>query len=194
MYSSLHDSSAYGNTPQQPAFYHRNDWNAASDTDTCGTMSSPAPAAARTDTSFLPRNISGSFLGEGEGDEPPILEGSLGLPHIRVESATTMKYISLLLTELGINFNHIIRKTKTVLMPRPTKLDMDLVADDDFAGPLLFCVVLGILLLFNGKVFFGYIYGVFVVGKPLPRSFFTTRLDETRYDWLHSEGIPRRAA
>ena len=39
-----------------------------------------------------------------------------------------------------------------------------LVADDDFAGPLAFCLVLGVLLLFNGKVFFGYIYGVFVVG------------------------------
>jgi len=38
------------------------------------------------------------------------------------------------------------------------------VQDDDFAGPLIFCVVLGVLLLFNGKVSFGYIYGVFVVG------------------------------
>ena len=35
---------------------------------------------------------------------------------------------------------------------------------DDFAGPLLFCLVLGTLLMFQGKVHFGTIYGVFVIG------------------------------
>ena len=66
--------------------------------------------------------------------------------------------------ELGINPAHIYSKTRSVLWPRRAKLSTEVINDDDFAGPLLFCLVLGILLLIQGKVFFGYIYGVFVVG------------------------------
>ena len=41
------------------------------------------------------------LLGEGEEDEPPILE------------------------ELGINFSHIVSKTRAVLWPRRSKLDQE---------------------------------------------------------------------
>ena len=53
------------------------------------------------------RNLSASWklsqtlLGEGEEDEPPILE------------------------ELGINFSHIVSKTRAVLWPRRSKLDQE---------------------------------------------------------------------
>ena len=86
------------------------------------------------------RNISATLLGEGEPDEPPILE------------------------ELGINFSHIYRKTLMVLAPRRSKLDQEVINDSDFAGPIIFCLVLATLLLLKGKVYFGYIYGVFMVG------------------------------
>ena len=148
MYSSFEGASynAVPQQPPQPTFYSR---DASADTSghmsgqmtgqMSGSMAASPPVVAQ-DSSFLPRNISATLLGEGEGDEPPILE------------------------ELGINFDHIYRKTKAVLIPRRSQLDADVVADDDFAGPLIFCLVLGMLLLFNGKVFFAYIYGVFVVG------------------------------
>ena len=90
--------------------------------------------------SSIVRNISATLLGEGEPDEPPILE------------------------ELGINFSHIYRKTLMVLAPRRSKLDQEVINDSDFAGPMIFCLVLATLLLLKGKVYFGYIYGVFMVG------------------------------
>ena len=36
--------------------------------------------------------------------------------------------------------------------------------DTDLAGPLLFCFVFGVLLLFSGKSQFGYVYGVGLMG------------------------------
>jgi len=104
-----------------------------------GAMARPARPPGGLN-GLLPRNISATLLGEGEPDEPPILE------------------------ELGINFQHIYDKTMSVLWPRRSKLDQAVINDSDFAGPMIFCVVLGILLLFNGKVQFGYIYGVFTTG------------------------------
>ena len=71
--------------------------------------SQPAPGG------FMPRSISASLLGEGEQDEPPILE------------------------ELGINFEHIVSKTRSVMWPRRAKLDQAVINDSDFAEvrPLL---------------------------------------------------------
>ena len=110
-------------------------------TATSGQMSGPAvPMVPPGRNSSIVRNISATLLGEGEPDEPPILE------------------------ELGINFSHIYRKTLMVLAPRRSKLDQEVINDSDFAGPIIFCLVLATLLLLKGKVYFGYIYGVFVVG------------------------------
>ena len=57
-------------------------------------------------------------------------------------------------------------KTRVVLWPKRAMINRDspIVHDDDFAGPLLFCLVLGTLLLFKGKVHFGTIYAVFLIG------------------------------
>ena len=76
------------------------------------------------------------FLG-GFEDEPPLLE------------------------ELGINFDHIIQKTKLVLNPLRS-IDSEIVNETDLTGPLIFAFALASCLLLSGKVHFGYIYGISV--------------------------------
>lgn len=68
-----------------------------------------------------------------------------------------------LLEELGINTEHIMQKTLAVLNPfRSTRSDV--AGDADLAGPLVFCLAFGSLLLLTGKVHFNYIYGIGVLG------------------------------
>uniref|UniRef100_A0A0N5AWC3 Protein YIPF n=1 Tax=Syphacia muris TaxID=451379 RepID=A0A0N5AWC3_9BILA len=61
-----------------------------------------------------------------------------------------------LLEELGINFSHIWEKTLAVLNP----VGSVVIADQDLAGPLVFCLLFGASLLLHGKLSFGYIYGI----------------------------------
>lgn len=68
-----------------------------------------------------------------------------------------------LLEELGINFDHIKRKSFAVLNPF-RKIDQHLMDDTDLAGPLVFCFCFGMFLLFSGKPQFGYIYGLALLG------------------------------
>ncbi|ODN02823.1 Protein YIPF5 [Orchesella cincta] len=68
-----------------------------------------------------------------------------------------------LLEELGINPNHIIEKTRSVLNPLRTT-DAAILQDTDLAGPIVFCVMFGFILLLSGKVQFGYIYGIGLIG------------------------------
>lgn len=68
-----------------------------------------------------------------------------------------------LLEELGINFDHIKRKSFAVLNPFRT-IDQHLMDDADLAGPLIFCFCFGMFLLFSGKPQFGYIYGLALLG------------------------------
>ncbi|KAI8143678.1 hypothetical protein BJV82DRAFT_514925 [Fennellomyces sp. T-0311] len=86
---------------------------------------------------------SGSFWSAfgtgGFADEPPLLE------------------------ELGINFEHI--KTKSLAVLNPFRVVPDTIMDDaDLAGPLLFMLLFGVFLMLSGKVHFGYIYGVGLLG------------------------------
>lgn len=68
-----------------------------------------------------------------------------------------------LLEELGINFDHIVQKTLAVLNPLKST-NADIMQDTDLAGPLVFCLAFGGFLLLSGKVQFGYIYGIGVLG------------------------------
>jgi hypothetical protein len=68
-----------------------------------------------------------------------------------------------LLEELGINPYHIMEKTLAVLNPLRTT-DALILQDTDIVGPVVFCVMFGFILLFSGKVHFGYIYGIGVMG------------------------------
>lgn len=69
-----------------------------------------------------------------------------------------------LLEELGVNFGHIKTKTLTVLNPFRA-ISQHIMDDSDLAGPILFCLLFGTFLLLSGKVHFGYIYGVALVGS-----------------------------
>ncbi|CAN6634745.1 protein transport protein Yip1p [Trichomonascus vanleenenianus] len=68
-----------------------------------------------------------------------------------------------LLEELGVNFGHIQQKTMTVLNPFRS-IDQHIMDDSDLAGPILFCLLFATFLLLSGKVHFGYIYGVALMG------------------------------
>lgn len=68
-----------------------------------------------------------------------------------------------LMEELGINFDHIIQKTLAVLNPLK-QTDHSIMQDTDLAGPLVFCLAFGGSLMLSGKLHFGYIYGIGVVG------------------------------
>ena len=68
-----------------------------------------------------------------------------------------------LLEELGINFDHIFKKTKAVLNPFTTP-DSSILDDVDLAGPLVFCLAFAFSLLLLGKIHFGYVYGIVSLG------------------------------
>ncbi|RDW66461.1 golgi membrane protein [Coleophoma cylindrospora] len=69
-----------------------------------------------------------------------------------------------LLEELGVNFGHIQAKTLAVLNPL-ARMDQHIMDDSDLAGPILFFLLFGFFLLFSGKVHFGYIYGLALLGS-----------------------------
>ncbi|CAF0789086.1 unnamed protein product [Rotaria sp. Silwood1] len=69
-----------------------------------------------------------------------------------------------LLEELGINFDHIFKKTKSVLNPFTTP-DLSILDDVDLAGPLVFCLAFAFSLLLLGKIHFGYVYGIVTLGN-----------------------------
>lgn len=87
----------------------------------------------------LSQGILAAFGTSGYAGEPPLLE------------------------ELGVNFSHIKVKTLTVLNPLRS-IDQHIMDDSDMAGPILFFLLFGTFLLMSGKVHFGYIYGVGLVG------------------------------
>ncbi|KAF4504502.1 hypothetical protein G6O67_007949 [Ophiocordyceps sinensis] len=66
--------------------------------------------------------------------------------------------------ELGVNFSYIQKKTLAVLNPF-RHIDQHLMDDSDLAGPILFFLLFGTFLLFSGKVHFGYIYGLALLGS-----------------------------
>ncbi|CCH60391.1 hypothetical protein TBLA_0C05940 [Henningerozyma blattae CBS 6284] len=72
-----------------------------------------------------------------------------------------------LLEEIGINFDHIITKTKMVLIPTSSNnngISQEILNDSDLSGPVIFFLLFGLFLLMAGKVHFGYIYGVALFG------------------------------
>ncbi|KAH6617119.1 hypothetical protein F5144DRAFT_499022 [Chaetomium tenue] len=83
-----------------------------------------------------------AFSTEGYPGEPPLLE------------------------ELGVNVGHIGTKTLAVLNPF-SRIDQHLMDDSDLAGPLFFFLLYGTFLLLSGRVHFGYIYGLAVLGSVL---------------------------
>ncbi|KAH8895460.1 Golgi integral membrane protein [Thozetella sp. PMI_491] len=100
-----------------------------------------------------------AFSAEGYENEPPLLE------------------------ELGVDFSHMRARTMAVLNPfsRIEQLESAM-NDSDLAGPLLFVVLFGTFLLCSGKVHFGYIYGLALVGSTLLHMILSLMTPEaTRY-------------
>jgi len=72
-----------------------------------------------------------------------------------------------LLEELGINIEHIIAKSRAVILPSSRLLappPQSVLEDDELAGPLAFALLLGGELLLTAKIHFGYIYGFGLFG------------------------------
>ncbi|CUS09321.1 unnamed protein product [Tuber aestivum] len=84
-----------------------------------------------------------AFGTSGYDDEPPLLE------------------------ELGVNFGHIKMKVLAAPLDEGGFRDVDqhMMDDSDVAGPILFYLLFGAFLLLSGKVHFGYIYGVALLGS-----------------------------
>lgn len=104
-----------------------------------GSMAASTMKSADYDTP-LTQGILAAFSTSGYPGEPPLFE------------------------ELGVNFSHIKAKTLAVLGLKSTSLSEDVIQDSDMAGPILFCLLFGTLLLLSGKTHFGYIYGVALFG------------------------------
>lgn len=111
------------------------------------------------------------FLGSsyGNGANPygaPVNTGNMFIPSQDATQATDeydYENEPPLLEELGINFDHIRQKTFAVLNPFGSAR-ADVIADQDLAGPLAFCLLFGASLLLHGKLQFGYIYGIGLLG------------------------------
>lgn len=94
-----------------------------------------------------------------------------------------------LLEELGINFLHIKSKTLVVLNPLMKDIPSDIMADSDLAGPILFVLLFGTLLLLAGKVQFGYIYGVGLFGTVSLHYLFKFMSNDTQIDLSRSASV-----
>ena len=68
-----------------------------------------------------------------------------------------------LLKELGVDFQEIWGRTKSVLNPKRSLEDTHM-EDADLAGPVIFALALACVLILHGKLAFGSIYGVFLMG------------------------------
>lgn len=79
------------------------------------------------------------------------------------QSTTTFDDEPPLLEELGINVSSIIAKARAVANPF-SKINSTFADEADMTGPVCLCLLLGFLLLMQGKVQFGVIYGQATVG------------------------------
>jgi len=116
------------------------------DTSSANPYLSSGPDHAYTGSMFIPdstqppdaafKNIGGGTEWE---DEPPLLE------------------------ELGIHPDHILQKTLVVLNPM-MNTDSAVAGDSDLAGPIVFALAFGSFIMFSGKLYFNYIYGIGLLG------------------------------
>lgn len=69
-----------------------------------------------------------------------------------------------LMEELEINLDQIMQKTWAVLTFKNLNDNKNILHEPDLAGPLVFLLTFGFLLLLTGKIQFGYIYGLGTLG------------------------------
>jgi hypothetical protein len=151
--TSFQSFQAPGQQQQQQHNHHQQpSWNqmtgsstwAASNASNSITLNNMGSMEGNMDSAGGNNNMASAASVDGSGalveNEPPLLE------------------------ELGINFNHIKQKVSSTLDPR-RPIPPNIVDDADLAGPLIFCIALGMLLVLRGKLHFDYIYHFFVFGS-----------------------------
>ncbi|EEQ37673.1 putative protein transport protein [Clavispora lusitaniae] len=161
------------NSDPNMGFYQSNYNNAysspAADTANMGSMNSGFGAGFDVSGDMgggeLSPGLIAAFGTSGYAGEPPLLE------------------------ELGINFQHIKMKTLAVLNPFQKDITPDIMTDSDLAGPILFVLLFGTLLLLSGKVQFGYIYGVGLFGVVSLHYLFKLMSNEVQIDLIRSTSI-----
>jgi protein YIPF5/7 len=131
-----------------------------------GGYSQPAPSQPGQPSYGISGNMGTTMGGGGVGsfrDGPGLRTGWLA-----AFSTEGYENEPTLLEELGIDFRHVQAKTLAVLNPfsRVDSLE-NIMQDSDLAGPLLFVLLFGMFLLASGKVHFGYIYGLAVMGSTM---------------------------
>jgi len=140
-------------TPQQQGFY------------------SP-PASQDQFSSYAPAPAAPQYSGDGNQSfyssgasfyDPSTNMGSMGAAPTAQTSSSSFEDEPPLMEELGIDLTQIYQTTMTVLNPNKPAAT-NLMDDPDLSGPLMFCLGFGSLLLLSGKIHFGYIYGVALIG------------------------------
>ncbi|KAL8913916.1 MAG: hypothetical protein Q9171_001301, partial [Xanthocarpia ochracea] len=141
-YSSTPSQNPYG--PQSNAYGA----SSASGFGGFGGAGAPGVSGRMGEQGGLRTGWLAAFGTEGYEGEPPLLE------------------------ELGVNFGHIkgklmkVGETQTLTVLNPlAPISQHIMDDSDLAGPILFFLLFGTFLLFSGKVHFGYIYGLALVGS-----------------------------
>ncbi|KAI9013125.1 hypothetical protein BC832DRAFT_606373 [Gaertneriomyces semiglobifer] len=130
----------YGGNPNANLEFQQFNYADSKPSTSYGQTSAPATAYPATGYGeWTWASLRAAFTTGGFADEPPLME------------------------ELGINFEHIKNKGITVLNPFRA-IDKNIMDDTDLAGPILFCLAFGGFLLLSGKVHFGYVYGVAMLG------------------------------
>lgn len=149
-YSHYADMSSYppydpSNMQQQFPNYDQNyDPNYSQNYDQFYTNQMMPPATGEMEsnnTSAYDSNYNGNYdNNDPYANEPPLLE------------------------ELEINIDQIRQKTWAVLTFKNLNDHKNILQDPDLAGPLVFLMTFGFLLLLSGKIQFGYIYGLGTLG------------------------------
>ena len=139
--------SFYTTPPQQQEFYDNPQTTQNYNNNQSPTTDNQFFNGAGTGSLYNPNSNMGTMgpaapphsTSDGFEDEPPLME------------------------ELGIDLHQIYQTTMTVLNPSKPAATT-LMDDPDLSGPLMFCLGFGSLLLLSGKIHFGYIYGVALIG------------------------------
>ncbi|KAI1295577.1 Protein YIPF7 [Halotydeus destructor] len=128
-----------GDNPNPPSDYGFQQFDYTAQYNQAGNANNPQPNLFTPSMNTDPFSSSPGHSDDPYADEPPLLE------------------------ELGINFDQITQKTLAVINPLKST-QANILHDADLAGPLVFCLAFGVFLLLTGKVSFGFIYGIGIIG------------------------------
>lgn len=123
----------------------------------------PATPASNQDMANPYLNVGGTDAGYTGTMFIPDASPAYSPPQTGYEGASGFEDEPPLLEELGINPDHIMQKTLTVLNPMMT-MDATIAGDGDLSGPIVFVLAFGSCIMFSGKLYFNYIYGIGMLG------------------------------